>query len=272
MAGFKRFEAPLDESRWNFAGNPLNCKLTHNIPLYGDAAFEKSAGRDTKLEFKLGYKRHQISPEKKATVRAIAPAWQPLRASRELGEVGLNAGKHIVKSQDMASWRLLNELETGRFPTFFYQDFNTLEDQVSVALSSVGFRAKYDDFLTCLSTLVPFELQELSKMTLYFDFAKSSVRKPYHSKLQALAAYIRFDPSIEVVFINGYTDNKGARGYNQKLSQRRIDSVRRMLSLEGVDNNRFRTLAFGEKKPAATNRNAKGRAQNRRVFIQIAQK
>ena len=87
-----------------------------------------------------------------------------------------------------------------------------------------------------------------------------------------MAAYIKFDPSIEVVFINGYTDSKGSRYYNEKLANKRIQSVKKRLTLEGVDESRFKTTAFGEKNPAASNRNAKGRAQNRRVYIKIAQK
>ena len=271
-ASFKSFEAPLDESKWVFNGNPLNCQLSHNIPMYGDAKFEKNAGRDKNLEFKLGYKRHNIGKGKVATVRSIAPSWQPLQTSRQLGEVPLTSGHNIVNSQNMASWQLLNELEIGRFPTFFYQDFNQLEDQVSVSLSSVGFQFEYDKFLDCLTTLVTYELNELTKMTFYFDFDRAAIKTQYQSKLDALAAYIKFDPSIEVVFINGYTDSKGSRYYNEKLANKRIQSVKKRLTLEGVDESRFKTTAFGEKNPAASNRNAKGRAQNRRVYIKIAQK
>jgi len=271
-ASFKTYEAALDESKWVFDGNPLNCKLSHNIPFYGDAKFEKNAGRQKQLEFKLGYKRHAIGKNKVATVRSLAPSWQPQQTGRQLGEVKLTSGSNIISSQNMASWRLLNELEVGRFPTFFYQDFNQLEDQISVSLSSVGFQFEYDKFLNCLTTLVQFELNELTKMTFFFDFDRSSVKTKYQSKLDALAAYIKFDPSIEVVFINGYTDSKGSRYYNENLANRRIASVKKRLSLEGVDDNRFKTRAFGEKNPVASNRNAKGRAKNRRVYIKIAQR
>lgn len=271
-AAFKTFEAPISQSKWTFIGNPINCNLSHKIPFYGNAEFEKSAGKSQSLQFKLGYKRHHLSNKKIAVVRAIAPSWQPLQTSRQLGEVSLKSGKHIIKSQNIASWQLLNELEIGRFPTFFYQDFITIEDQVSVALSSVGFQFEYDKFLDCLSSLVPFKLNELSRMTFYFDFDKASLQSPDVDKLSALAAYIKFDPSIEIVIINGYTDSKGSRYYNNKLAERRIQSVKNILSLDGVDNNRFKTQAFGEKNPASSNRSAKGRAKNRRVYIRIAQK
>ena len=270
-AGFKRFEATMDTSEWQFEGNPLTCSLSHSIPMYGDAEFKKIAGKGEKLLFQLGYKRHQLLSSKIASVKSIAPSWHPSRHGRDLGEVKLSNGAHIVKSQSTASWRLLNELETGRFPTFYYQDFNDARDQVAVALSTVGFKTEYEKFLDCLASLVPYKLNELTRMTLFFDFDKSTIRTPYQSKITALAEYIKHDPSIDIIFINGYTDSRGSRGYNEKLAQKRIDSVQKMLQLEGVSDDRFKTIAYGEKKPAASNRSAKGRAQNRRVIIQISQ-
>jgi len=272
FATFKRFEAPMDESEWRFNGSPLACTLRHNIPLYGDATFAKDAGRSKALVFSLAYARHAIPHQEKATVRSLAPAWQPFQTGRELGEVALASGEHIIRSRETASWRLLNELEVGRIPTFYYQDFNQTEDQVSVSLSSIGFKQAYEKFLGCLTTLVPFELNELKKMTLYFDFDGTSVKTSYRDRLAALAAYIRHDPGVDVVFLRGHTDSKGSRSYNQKLSQERIESVKNLLSLDGVDPDRFKLQAFGEKNPIASNRSAAGRAKNRRVYIQIAQK
>jgi len=261
----------MEESDWQFNGNPLTCNLSHSIPLYGKAEFHKIAGSQEKLGFKLGYKRHKISADKVADVRALSPSWHPLQASRELGQADIKNGKHIITSEETATWRLLNELEIGRFPTFFYQDFNSVEDQVSVALSAVGFKKEYGKFLDCLANLVPYKIDQLSKMTLYFDFDKASIRGAYKNRLTALAQYVKYDPSVEVVLIRGYTDSKGSRAYNQKLSQRRIDSVKNILQLDGVSDERFKTQAFGENSPAATNRTASGRAKNRRVYIRIAQ-
>lgn len=271
MAGLKVFEAEISESSWLFSGNPLECSLTHEIPYFGDAAFKKVAGKEEKLDFLLGYKRQALNTSETARVIAIAPAWQPSRASRELGKLPIQSGNYLIKTQDIASWKLLSELEIGRFPTFSYQEFNELEDQVSVSLSTIGFKNAYDQFLDCLTSLVPYKLDELSEMTLLFDFAKDSINADYRDKLQALAAYLRYDPEVEVVLIDGYTDNKGSRYYNDKLAQRRIDSVKQILTLEGTDPKKFKTHAFGERKPLVSNRTEKGRAQNRRVNIRILQ-
>ncbi len=270
IANYKVFEAPLDESDWIFSGNPLGCKLTHDVPMYGNAIFQKRAGRNKKLAFQLNYKRQAIN-SKTASVQSLSPSWLPNQRARDLGETAVLKGNPIFKINKIVSWKLLSELEVGRFPTFRYQEFEAAQDQVAVSLSAVGFKQPYNQFLNCLTTIVPYQLNELNKMTLRFDFDKYSLKNIYHKKIKALAAYVRYDPSIEVVFINGYTDSKGTRGYNQKLSQKRIATVQKLLTLEGTDSSRFKTIAYGEKNPVASNRKVSGRALNRRVYIKVRQ-
>ncbi|MDQ7048698.1 MAG: OmpA family protein [Enterobacterales bacterium] len=271
-ASYKTYEAELSESQWIFSGNPLNCQLSHQIPRYGEAIFNRQAGRKQPLQFNLHYKRHPVSQVKIASIESLSPAWFPHRRARPMGQTPIRQGESIFKSSQVESWKLLNELEDGRFPTFRYQAFDSIQDQVAVSLSSVGFNQPFDQFLNCLSSLVPFKLHELQRLTLHFDFDKASIRKNYLNQLKALAAYVRYDPSIEVVFISGYTDSKGPRGYNHKLSKKRIAAVQEILSLDGVSTARFKTLPFGEKNPVASNRKAAGRAKNRRVYIRVSQK
>ena len=268
-ASYKIYEAALSESDWQFSGNPLECKLTHSVPSYGDALFAKQAGKKQSLEFKLGYKRQPITAVKVASIQSLSPSWLPKQRPRNLGNIKISPGSHIFQTKDTASWKILNELEVGRFPTFRYQGFESIQDQVSVSLSAVGFKQPYDQFLDCLTSLVPYKLNELKQMTLRFDFDKYSLKRNYLNKLNALAAYVRYDPDLEVVFINGYTDSKGSRGYNEKLAIRRIASVKKILMQHGADENKFKTIAFGEKNPIASNRKESGRALNRRVYINV---
>ncbi len=268
-ASFKQYEATLSESEWQYAGNPIGCHLTHQVPYYGQAKFKQSAGKGEALHFSLSYKRQPISYIKVASVKSLSADWFPGQSARNIGETKLLMGKHIFKAKDMVSWRLLNELEVGRFPTFQYQDFESHQDQVSVSLSTVGFKKPYDQFLDCLTSLVPHKLPELSKMTLHFDFDQHKVRPQNIEKLKSLAAYAKYNENIDIIFLSGYTDAKGSKGYNTKLSKRRIASVQKILSSYGAPENKFKLSAFGEKFPVATNRKAWGRAKNRRVYVKV---
>jgi outer membrane protein OmpA-like peptidoglycan-associated protein len=73
-----------------------------------------------------------------------------------------------------------------------------------------------------------------------------------------------------VVDIEGNTDSTGARIYNQDLSKRRADAVRRYLMQKyGFPSQRMRALGNGPDRPLATNDTADGREKNRRTDIKV---
>ena len=71
------------------------------------------------------------------------------------------------------------------------------------------------------------------------------------------------------VEIGGHTDSLGSNAYNQKLSQRRAESVKTYLSERGVDASRMEVKGYGEAEPVAPNDTAEGRELNRRVELKI---
>jgi outer membrane protein OmpA-like peptidoglycan-associated protein len=69
------------------------------------------------------------------------------------------------------------------------------------------------------------------------------------------------------IYVYGYTDDIGTREYNQKLSERRAQSVYDYLVKSGLDPNIMTTRGFGEADPLVPGDSAKARAINRRVEI-----
>ena len=69
--------------------------------------------------------------------------------------------------------------------------------------------------------------------------------------------------------IGGYTDAQGAEAANQRLSQRRADSVRTYLVGKGVEGERLTAVGYGEAQPVASNDTPAGRAENRRVEFKL---
>ena len=69
--------------------------------------------------------------------------------------------------------------------------------------------------------------------------------------------------------VQGHTDSTGSASYNQRLSERRADSVANYLENLGVRNSRIDTIGYGESQPRATNSTASGRQINRRVEIHV---
>jgi len=102
-----------------------------------------------------------------------------------------------------------------------------------------------------------------------FDFDKADLRPDAAQALGRLATVIRGYPSGQVR-IEGHTDSKGNDAYNQRLSERRAEAVKRWLGeQEGIAVDRLVTHGAGESRPVADNDTEAGRQKNRRVEVVI---
>lgn len=69
--------------------------------------------------------------------------------------------------------------------------------------------------------------------------------------------------------IEGHTDSDGSNSLNQTLSENRAAAVKNFLIENGIASDRLMSTGFGETKPIASNKTAKGKAQNRRVEVKL---
>ncbi|WP_296265707.1 OmpA family protein [Pseudomonas sp. MLB6B] len=101
-----------------------------------------------------------------------------------------------------------------------------------------------------------------------FATDSASIAPSFYSPLNNLAnSFKQFNQNtIEVV---GFTDSTGARQHNMDLSQRRAQSVGTYLTSQGVDASRVTVRGLGPDQPVASNADANGRAQNRRVEVNL---
>jgi len=99
-----------------------------------------------------------------------------------------------------------------------------------------------------------------------FDTGKATLKPGAYTTVERLAAVLKEDPQRKVM-IEGHTDNVGSDEYNQSLSERRAASVQAALFERGVDASQISTVGKGETTPVASNDNAAGRQQNRRVEL-----
>lgn len=86
--------------------------------------------------------------------------------------------------------------------------------------------------------------------------------------LEKLVGFLNTYPDRDVL-IEGHTDNVGNAQFNQTLSLKRADSVRRYLTDHGVQSRRLTVSGLGLERPVAGNESAMGRQQNRRVEVII---
>lgn len=103
-----------------------------------------------------------------------------------------------------------------------------------------------------------------------FDVNKAELKPAGKSELDALVSKIKTSNSqVEQITVTGHTDASGSKQLNQNLSERRAEAVKGYLVSKGLDGNRIDTKGAGDSQPVASNKTAAGRAQNRRVDIDI---
>ena len=104
---------------------------------------------------------------------------------------------------------------------------------------------------------------------LTFTSGSHSIKPEFHSVLNSVALVLNEYDKTQVN-IAGHTDSIGKAGYNQVLSEKRAKSVATFLAQQGVRPERVLVQGFGESQPIASNKSKTGRAQNRRVELEIA--
>jgi len=102
-----------------------------------------------------------------------------------------------------------------------------------------------------------------------FAFGKYDLKPTAREALAKLSGIVLGHPGLKLA-IDGYTDSVGSDAFNQTLSEKRAEGVQAYLVAQGIDAGSVTATGFGKANPVASNDNAAGRQQNRRVEIIIS--
>jgi peptidoglycan-associated lipoprotein len=105
-----------------------------------------------------------------------------------------------------------------------------------------------------------------SQRVIYFDFDSSDIRTEFVDVIAAHGRFLAGNATVRVR-LEGHTDERGSREYNIGLAERRAQTVRRALSLQGVQDTQIATVSYGEERPAAAGSDENAWSKNRRVEI-----
>ncbi|TXB65989.1 OmpA family protein [Vicingus serpentipes] len=190
-----------------------------------------------------------------------------------------------------------------------YKDFRIYSDSNLLANNNVSLQKALDDALKgennkTIDTLFtdnvgkpkdvkPLDAGRSFKLeNIFYDFDKSTLRAESKKELNHLVAILKENTAIKVE-ISSHTDasrnvemakkifarrglvyskeahDKMSRSYNEKLSQRRAQSVVDYLIANGIPKSRLVAKGYGESKPVATNDTDEGKQQNRRTEFKV---
>jgi outer membrane protein OmpA-like peptidoglycan-associated protein len=267
-AGIRQYSADIHNSQWQLSSDSrLQCTLSHQIPRYGEARFSARASRKLNMEFELDM---MLLPDNYslAEVRSVAPNWQPGVGSRTIANMKLHKQFNPSLPKKIA-WTMLSELEQGMSPTFYYDDWYSEQDKISVGLSTARFKKAYKDFVGCVGNLLNYSFEDISYTVLNYQSSSDKFTKASQKRVEMIREYLSLDPNLELVLIDAYSDSYGGRWSNLKLSERRAAKIRDYFVKNGIEASRIEAKGYGEKRHIASNSTTLGRGKNRRVVIQM---
>lgn len=110
------------------------------------------------------------------------------------------------------------------------------------------------------------EQAALDTTTFYFDFDVAEFQPADRETLQYHAQYLAENPGV-TYRLEGHADERGTREYNLALGERRSNSIRDFLIVNGASRSQLETVSYGEERPAVRGQTEEAYAQNRRVEI-----
>lgn len=135
----------------------------------------------------------------------------------------------------------------------------------TLACTGKGGKATSETNITV--TTPPPVMEELCMVLhIEYDNDKAIIKPAYFGEVKKVADFMKKFPEQKGT-IEGHTDSNASDKYNEKLSQRRAESVVKMLVEKyGIDKSRLTAKGYGESKPIADNKTKEGRQKNRRIL------
>ncbi len=259
------FQASIDESVWEMETSRFFCRLSQQVPAFGRALFEHEAGESLRFQLQPTQK-DQLDDE--ALLVARASPWQPGMAPFRIARVEINSDGVIALGSDAAN-QMLVALHRGMTPTFSSDHWFQSGEPVEVGISAANFQSAYDDYLNCLTTLLPVNYRQVARTAVLFPSATWRLSDATRERLDLIALYVKTDDGVKSIYVDGHSDNYGRRLLNRDLSKKRAEEVTRYLVSQGVPEDMITTRYHGERYPVVPNTSAENRARNRRVAIRL---
>lgn len=259
------FQTRMENVRWAVDGDQFECRLSQQVDGYGEAMFVRRAGE--RPVFQLSAWSNLMRPGP-ARLFNDAPPWRPGTAAQALGSGTVSAGPTVMQLPYQQAGQMLAGLSAGLQPTIQRSSISDA-GQITVVVSSVGYRQAWDDFQSCASDLLPMNIDQISRSAIGFPTGGAVLDAEARQRLDVALAYIEADSDISRIQLDGHSDNVGDRLSNRELSRQRVLAIQAYLVERGVDEALINTRFHGERYPVAANNSAGGRAKNRRVTLRL---
>jgi outer membrane protein OmpA-like peptidoglycan-associated protein len=269
------------DSTWTHWSAPRNLGPVVNSPDF-DAYYTVSAAGDNAY---LVSARNGTDGSKDIFRIALAPAFKPevvtLVQGKVLDAVTKKPIRAIIHYENLVTGEEIGVAESS-----------PVDGSYTIVLPAgvqYGYRAEAIDYIAENASLdataankyteqqqdlfmVPFKVGQKVKLNnIFFPQSKYYLQPSSFPELLRLVKILRDYPTVEIL-IGGHTDNQGDPALNLKLSEDRVEAVKKYLVSKGIDAKRLTTQGFGGTQPIANNEQEETRRFNRRVEFTITKK
>lgn len=256
----------INNTQWQISGSIFACHFTQTIPEYGKAEFYHQAGED--LSFRV-YAKRNLMDYSYAQVSIVPASWRPSAASTSLGRVKVMRKEPQITLDAKRSNQFIHALLEGMRPTLTHYAYYDKSKFIRVQVSTVQFKRHYQGYMQCVNQLLPVNFEQVAKQKVFFKSGEEQIDAKDKQILKRVAFYVKKDPRVFAIYLDGHADNMGRRYENRQVSRKRVEDVERYLIKQGIDDDLITTRFHGERYPVASNHTATGRAANRRVTIRL---
>nr|WP_256356677.1 OmpA family protein [Pseudomonas sp. PDM32] len=258
------FQTRLESIEWTVEGDKFECRLTQPITDFGSGEFVRKAGEQATFRLKA---YNPMMGGGSATLLAAAAPWQPGRDDINLGTVRIGSGNVLFNSSQVQAGRLISGLMDGRSPVVRH---SSGDGRVSeVRLLPVRFTQAFANYQGCVAKLLPQNFEQVKQSQIGFPGGGIELDSAAKAKLQVMLEYMKADPTVNHIELDGHSDNSGNRLTNRDLSRRRALAVMEFFKANGIQESQITLRFHGERYPLAPNTNNANRAKNRRVAVRL---
>ena len=262
------FKAPLTGSEWKLVeDSPLRCTLEHKIPDYGSVMFTSVAGKNQNMSFRLKSTREPVQSGM-VEVRAVAPNYRPGIPDEKIADLK-NYKYFGGEIEGLDAMNVISALSQSRNIAMVYNDPLYRGKQLQVTVNNINFRRSYREFETCITKLLPYSFADVAFTIVGFKPQSSELTDDSKRRLDMLITYLAYDPGIEDLVIDSYTDSFGTAERNRQISRERADTIGKYIEQSGIAAELMRKNGMGEKQHIVSNATEEGRSLNRRVVISV---
>ncbi len=263
----REYVVRMAKADWQTDGKKnYECSLWQKIPFYGEGRFTHQSGHEVRFDL---YSDTPVMQDARVILQSEPPPWRHDDTVFEIAKLDFSSGHNPLTVNHPYASRMFQQLENGMSPVIIYRDLADGRDIIAVMLSPIHFRKVLAKYRECEQSLMDFDLERIKKFRLYFATNKAELTSRSKRDLDNVLRYLKINPKIKQIRIDAHADARGRRRFNDKLAERRSESVVKYLVSIGAKRDMIYAVSHGEREPTFSNKTAQGRSKNRRADVQL---